>query len=107
MHANIVSPPLSGTSRASRIDPSAGIWSRGFGPVPFAPKYGRAGRDGPKPFQLFLKTLGRRFISLPHARKHRAAASLRNLAREQNRPERRDLVVAVIRMPTTADVGLL
>src|SRR6516225_9513840 len=63
------------------------------------------GMNGTQSLQRFLQAVRQRVVGLRHASKHRIAASRRDLAREQDRPQRRNLIVALIGMPAAADVG--
>ena len=73
----------------------------------FHAKHVPAGVVRPQPAQGLLQPVRKRIISRIHAGEQRVPAGGRNLSRIQNRAHRRHLVVAVVGMPTPADVARL
>src|SRR5262245_42360348 len=54
-----------------------------------------------------LEAAGERLVGKAHTRKYRISAAGWNFAGEQDRAKRRDLIIAVVSVPATPDIGRL
>ena len=70
-------------------------------------KGGGVGMNGAHAFERLLQTIGKCVIGGIHIGEERVAALFRQFAGKQDRAHRGLLIVGMIRMPTTTDVGLL